>query len=53
MTDLSTTRIVLTGGAGFLGRAVHRVLQARGARDVFVPRRAQYDLTHEADVARL
>lgn len=53
MTDLSTTRIVLTGGAGFLGRAVHRVLAARGARDVFVPRRAQYDLTHEHDVARL
>jgi GDP-L-fucose synthase len=53
MTDLSTTRIVLTGGAGFLGRAVHRVLHARGAREVFVPRRAQYDLTHEADVARL
>ncbi len=53
MTDLSTTRIVLTGGAGFLGRAVHRVLAERGARDVFVPRRAQYDLTREPDVARL
>jgi GDP-L-fucose synthase len=53
MTDLTSTRIVLSGGAGFLGRAVGRVLAARGAREVFVPRRAQYDLTHEADVARL
>jgi hypothetical protein len=52
-TDLSGRRIVVTGGAGFLGRAVLDRLRARGCRDIVVPRRAEYDLTHEADAARL
>jgi GDP-L-fucose synthase len=52
-TDLRTSRIVVTGGAGFLGRAVLERLRARGATDIVVPRRTEYDLTHEADVARL
>ncbi|MFZ9916234.1 MAG: GDP-L-fucose synthase family protein [Phycisphaerales bacterium] len=43
----------MTGGAGFLGRAVLERLRARGATEIFVPRRTEYDLTHEADVARL
>jgi len=51
--DLATPRILLTGGAGFLGRAVAERLRARGAREIFIPRRKDYDLTHEADVARL
>jgi GDP-L-fucose synthase len=51
--DLSNQRIVVTGGAGFLGRTVLARLEARGCRDVIVPRRREYDLTHEADVARL
>jgi GDP-L-fucose synthase len=53
MQDLATTRILLTGGAGFLGRAVAERLHARGAREIFIPRRRDYDLTHEADVARV
>jgi GDP-L-fucose synthase len=53
MQDLATPRILLTGGAGFLGRAVAERLRARGAREIFIPRRRDYDLTHEADVARL
>jgi GDP-L-fucose synthase len=51
--ELSRSRIVVTGGAGFLGRAVLERLRARGATDIFVPRRRDYDLTREADVARL
>jgi len=51
--DLSTKTIVVTGGAGFLGRAVQERLAARGCRNVHIPRRANYDLTREADVARL
>ncbi len=35
---------MVTGGGGFLGRAVVRELQADGADHVFVPRSAQYDL---------
>ena len=51
--DLSEHRILVTGGAGFLGRAVVDTLRARGAADIVVPRRRDFDLTHEADVARL
>jgi GDP-L-fucose synthase len=46
-------RIIVTGGAGFLGSFVQEQLRARGFDDLFVPRRSEYDLTHEADVARL
>ena len=52
-TNLAASRILLTGGAGFLGRAVVDRLSARGAKDVFIPRRRDYDLTREADVVRL
>jgi len=42
--DLATQRIMVTGGSGFLGKRVVAALEARGARDIFVVRRAQYDL---------
>ena len=42
--DLSTRRVLVTGGAGFLGKRVVATLRERGARDVFVVRRARYDL---------
>jgi GDP-L-fucose synthase len=51
-TDLSTRRVAVTGGAGFLGRVVCRRLAERGCADVIVPRRADFDLTREEDVAR-
>ena len=51
--DLSTKRILLTGGSGFLGRHVLNALRDEGARDVVVPRKAQYDLTQEEAVARV
>jgi len=51
--DLASKRILLTGGGGFVGRAVLERLAARGATQVFVPRRRNFDLTQEADVVRL
>ena len=43
----------MTGGGGFLGRAVCALLDDVGAREVFVPRRRTFDLTSSADVNRL
>ncbi len=45
-------RVLLTGGAGFLGEQVRARLEREGAADVLVPRRAQYDLTEAGAVAR-
>lgn len=51
--SLSGQRVLVTGGAGFLGRFVCEKLRARGAKDIFVPRRREYDLTDPAAVARV
>lgn len=45
-------RVMVTGGAGFLGRRVVSQLEDSGASDVFVPRSEDYDLRIEADIAR-
>lgn len=50
---LSNKRICVTGGAGFLGRAVCAELVKRGFSQPFVPRSDQFDLTRAEDVARL
>ncbi|MEN8144850.1 MAG: NAD-dependent epimerase/dehydratase family protein, partial [Gemmatimonadota bacterium] len=46
-------RVLVTGGAGFLGRPVVSRLRALGAGHVFVPRSADYDLTRAEDVERV
>ncbi|HSK90947.1 MAG TPA: GDP-L-fucose synthase [Euzebyales bacterium] len=43
--------VLVTGGAGFLGRRVCQMLEDRGAGQIIVPRRAEYDLTQQ-DAAR-
>jgi len=48
-----TDRILLTGGAGFLGRVVADQLRSLGYEHLFIPRRKDFDLTREADVERL
>lgn len=45
-------RVCVTGGGGFLGRFVVEELQRRGVANVFVPRRAQYDLVTRDGVLR-
>jgi len=37
-------RVMVTGGAGFLGSALVRRLEAAGATEIFVPRSRDYDL---------
>ncbi|MDP9311246.1 MAG: GDP-L-fucose synthase [Chloroflexota bacterium] len=46
-------RVVVTGGAGFLGSYVVEQLQAAGCLDVFVPRSEDYDLIQMAAVQQL
>lgn len=53
--DLTSQRIVVTGGAGFLGRFVQAELRSRGVspENILVPTLEQYDLTREQDVRRM
>jgi GDP-L-fucose synthase len=51
--SLAGKRVLVTGGAGFLGQPVCGLLQARGAAEVVVPRRVDYDLTDAPAVRRL
>lgn len=53
MQDLARKRVLVTGGAGFLGAQVVRRLDALGCRDVAVPRRRDFDLVEAAAVERL
>jgi GDP-L-fucose synthase len=46
-------RVVVTGGAGFLGSFVVDGLKARGEAEVFVPRSADYDLRDHSAILRL
>jgi GDP-L-fucose synthase len=45
-------RVMVTGGAGFLGSVVIRELHAAGATEIFVPRVQDYDLRTLADIDR-
>jgi GDP-L-fucose synthase len=45
-------RVMVTGGAGFLGARVTHQLEQRGATEVFVPRHRDYELTEPSAVAQ-
>jgi GDP-L-fucose synthase len=53
MSGITGKRVLVTGGAGFLGRAVCARLAGFGPAAVTVPRKVRYDLTEQAAVRRL
>jgi len=46
-------RVIVTGGGGFLGSFVVDELKKRGATDIFIPRKRDYDLTERTAIDRL
>ena len=51
--SLAGRRVLVTGGAGFLGRHLCELIRRRGPAELIVPRSADCDLTEQADVRRL
>jgi len=51
--DLTNKRIVVTGGAGFLGSHLVAQLRNLGSQDIFVPTYPEYDLTEAGHIDRL
>ena len=50
--DLSGSRVLVTGGSGFVGSFLCPMLEERGA-NVAIPRSRDFDLTEQSDVRRL
>jgi GDP-L-fucose synthase len=46
-------RVLVTGGAGFLGARVVNALKGRGCRSVFIPRSRDYDLRRVEGIERV
>lgn len=53
MRSWDKEKVVVTGGAGFLGTAVVAKLRASGCKNIVVPRSKEIDLRKEAEIQRL
>jgi GDP-L-fucose synthase len=53
MLNIKEKRIIVTGGAGFLGKFVVKNLVDRGCKNIFVPLIEEYDLRDIKDIKRM
>jgi len=52
-TYWSNKRVIVTGGAGFLGSFIIEKLKGKGAAEIFVPQIEHYDLVEQPDIQRM
>ena len=53
MSFWADKRVCVTGGAGFLGSSIVEKLKSLGAKEIFVPRKREYDLVHLDAIQRM
>ncbi|MFC1952562.1 GDP-L-fucose synthase family protein [Chloroflexota bacterium] len=53
MNPITVKRFLVTGGAGFLGNYVVKILEDKGVKDIFIPRSKDYNLVEMEAVKRL
>ena len=53
MLNLANKKVIVTGGAGFLGKYVLGKLKEKGCSDIFVPKIEEYDLRDLAQIKRM
>lgn len=53
MLNLKEKKIIVTGGAGFLGKFVIKKLKERNCKDIFIPKIEEYDLRNLETIKRM